>query len=372
MPKIARKPKAPAITPPGHLLSNLMPEPWYGEDYVGRKVAGVQDMAVFDIAAQMQHNVILAGPTGSSKTSAVYAWAAGWTGATGRKRVDGDWEYYNKVDTNRARPLVYIPCNAAADPSIFTGDWKPRSDGSGYRFVPSDVLYAIICGGVLVLDEVNMMKPNIAVYTYALLDKRRVIEVADAAGSGLCPGCAHINEGAEDFSDCTECGTNLGNGTLFEAHEDFCVFATYNPNYIGTKPLSEAFLNRFAINLTWDYDENVEDQLVFSETLLVMARQWRRAVAMGEIMSPVSTNMLMEFVAFAQHESLGLNFAILNLLNKFRPEERPVLERSIEANMAGLKSDLLGEDAEDPTSSDPDSWSSPDDEEDPEDDEETA
>jgi hypothetical protein len=99
--------------------------------------------------------------------------------------------------------------------------------------------------------------------------------------------------------------------------------------------LNEALSNRFAIQLEWGYEREVEAELVESGRLLDMADNIR---SLGEIRSPLSTNMLMEFERHAR--SFGMPLASRLLANHFAADERGPVNRALEANGAAIAADL--------------------------------
>lgn len=340
--KVTRKRPANA-EPAKHPLAHLIPDPWYAEEYVSRKISGVQDVIVLNKAHEHKANVIIAGPTGSAKTSVVYAMAAGFTGEIKRKRIDGEMVDVNVVDPDCARPVIYIPCNGAIEPSQLLGRHVPQADGS-YLFVPGDLLLAVIHGGIIYVDEINFMVPRMASVLHGLLDKRRTLKVLDAKGSGLCATCGLVNGGAVDVC---ACGEEIGSGTDFKAHPDCQIIAAYNPNYRGTIPPNEALLNRFAFPIEFGYDKVVEESLLYSGHLIEMAEKLREMAAEGEIRTPVSTNALIEFETFALDDDLGFGFACENFLNRFPVDERESIKQVVEAHTAGMNADLFADDDDD-------------------------
>ena len=163
------------------------------------------------------------------------------------------------------------------------------------------------------------MPPKIAACLHGLLDKRRTIDIPEAAGSEY--------------------------PTEIKAHPDTFVVAAMNPNYAGTRPLNEAFRNRFAIKLDWGYNEDVESELLASASLLEMAGSIRTRADAGEI-SPIPTNILIEFedicdtFGTAHGAEAGFNFAVDNLLNSYEDE----IERRIVVELFEIyKPRILGE-----------------------------
>ena len=276
-----------------HPLAHLIPEDFFFDDYISRDVsAEVSDLDTIDAAREMGDNVLIAGPTGSAKTSLVYAAAA-----------------------RAGLPVVNVPCNGAAEPRQFIGGWTPTPDGK-FDFVPGDLVTAVQHGGIIYLDEVNMLPPKIAAFLHGLLDRRRTVTLPDAKGSSL-------------------------ESTELSAHADCQVVAAYNPNYHGTRPLNQAFKNRFAIKLDFPYSHDVEKELVASPALLTFADSLRLHFDVGDLTTPVSTNMLMEFEQFTHNEVLGFDFAIENFIGAFTPEEQLVIREVLKLEVNNIWGDLF-------------------------------
>ena len=281
----------PKPTKPEHPLADLIPEQFFFEDYISREIAGVKDIDILASAHRMRHNVLLAGPTGAAKTSLVYAYAA-----------------------SIGMPVVNIACNGGADPRQLLGGWVPKPDG-GYQFQAGDLVLGVQHGAIILLNEVNFMPPKIAAVLYGLLDKRRTVYLADAAGS--------------DFP------------TVIKAHPETFVLADYNPGYHGTRPLNEAFKNRFAFKLAWGYDEGVESELLTSASLLEMANRLRERIDVGDLNTPIPTNALMEFEDVVWDEALGFDFAVFNFTSMFAEDEQQVVREVIEVYSERIQSELL-------------------------------
>ena len=260
-----RKRRAVAGRPAG--LSALIPEPEFGTEYVPRHFDGVQDLAILQYARQYRENTLISGPTGPGKTSVVLAFCA-----------------IKKI------PMVTVACNGAIDPSTLFGQRSIATDGSVvYR--ESSVLQVMREGGVLYLDEVNFAPPRIMSVLHGALDKRRVVVVPELENEQI------------------------------KLHPDCQIIATYNPGYEGTKPLNKAFLNRFPMKLTFDYDRKIEEQLVVTvPALLDVADRLRAAAESGDLETPVPTNLLREFEDHAF--DMGVAFAVTIFLNAFQPHER--------------------------------------------------
>ena len=289
--KSSKKEARPATAKATHPLAHLIPEDFFLDDYVSREISGVLDLDLIDVARVNRHNVLIEGPTGSAKTSLVYA-----------------------AGHRAGLPVVNVPCNGAAEPRQFIGGWTPQPDGT-FDFVPGDLVKVIQYGGIIYLDEVNMLPPKIAAFLHGLLDRRRTITIPDAAGSSF--------------------------PTEVRAHPDTQVIATYNRGYQGTRPLNEAFKNRFAIKVNFPYHHDVEDALLASAALMNFANSLRLRFDVGDLTTPVSTNMLIEFEEFAVNDALGFDFALDNFTGAFTAEEQAVVREVLTLEAPNIHNDLF-------------------------------
>jgi len=281
------------VIPSDHPLANLIPskEVFGKGNYISRYIGGVKDMDILARAHALRHNVLIYGPTGPGKTSCVYAYAA-----------------------ENNLPVVNVSCNGAADPAVFIGGWQPKPDQS-LHYAMGDVLTAVKYGGIIYLDEINFLPPKIAAYLHSLLDKRRTISVPSAQGSDV--------------------------ETVMKAHENCFIVATFNPDYEGTKPLNQAFRNRFAFQMEFDYDFDIEKELLNSPALLDLAFKLRQRKDIGDITTPIATNMLMEIEEFVDDDGLGFDFALVSFLNHFPVDERQIVREVLLVYAANIWTDLM-------------------------------
>lgn len=261
-----------------------IPRQELADKYVNRDIWGRRDYEVFDHARANKTNILIYGPTGPGKTTSVEAWCA-----------------------TRGIRLAMISGNASMEPSQLFGKFVPDGTGS-YMWIDGPVTDVVRNGGCLLLDEINFISPKIYTVAYPLLADDRSITLLDHRGE------------------------------VINAHPDFTVFATMNPDYIGTTPLNFALRNRFDIQIPWDYDDVVEAKLVSSKALLVLAKQLRAEAAKGAYETPISTNMLMEFKPFA--DALGYEFAVENFIAHFAPEEVGSIRLVFEAHKHNLQEDM--------------------------------
>jgi len=289
---VAPAPVVPAAPVGDSPLAHLIPVGKFGSGYINRKVAGsVLDFDVLDAARRTKKNVLIEGPTGSAKTSLVFAYAA-------RENL----------------PVVTVACNGAVDLRALLGGWVP-STGGEFTYAAGDIFEVVKHGGILYLDEVNFLPPKIAAVLYGLLDGRRSLYLPEAAGSDV--------------------------PTVVEAHEDFFVVASLNPGYLGTRPLNPAFRNRFTVKLDWGYNDEVEAKLIKSPSLRDLAHRLRERVTAGDLTTPVPTNVLMDFEEIVGE--LGFEFAAENFTNNFDVTERPVVVEVLAIYRDRIVSELAGD-----------------------------
>lgn len=283
----------------------LIPEMMYASSYLNREVLpGMQDFDVMNYALEQGDNIIISGPTGPGKTSMAMAFAA-------RRRL----------------PFYSVPSSDSFEPSQVFGKWNPLPDGR-FGWVDGPGTRVARDGGVMLINEINMLPPRMAAGLFALLDKRREITLLD-----------HDSEVVRAHRPNCWC----------DLPEDECkarwllIVADYNPGYEGTRRMNEALLNRFPIKLTFDYDSGIELALTKAPELLAIAEKIRRDVTTYS--APVTTNMLMEHVR--HHREAGLPFANMCFVNAFPDDERPAILAILDAAEKNLRKDVGSADEED-------------------------
>lgn len=291
MATVKAQPRRPRI----RKVDPLVPPMSIYEAYVQRKIeGGVGDMKVIEFALANRYNVLVEGPTGCGKTMMFRAFAA----------------------KHRMR-FGYVQCNIGIEPSQFFGRLTKKEDGS-WGWTNGIVPDFLENGGVLLFNEINFLPDKISTALFSLLDERRNVTLLDKDNDVISADPA----------------------------KPLLLAADCNPEYLGTRPLNQAFRNRFQIKSVWDYDAKVEKTLVLSTPLIDFAGKVRKA---DDIDSPLSTNMLQEFLG--NYKILGKKFAIDVLVNSFAPEERPVVRQlydtfkdNIDADLSNI--DLYAEDDE--------------------------
>lgn len=279
-----------------------VPDKKWAKQYVQRRIpSGQTEFEIFDSALAERENVLIFGPTGSGKTMSVLAYAS-----------ERNMPYYNVASHN------------GIEISQLIGQWIPTPDGH-YKWQDGAVTQIVRNGGVLLLNEINFMPERFTTAIFSLLDDRRHL---------LLMG---------------------NNGEIIHAHPDLLIVADMNPQYRGTRPMNEAFKDRWAHKLEFDYDPKIERSLIKSKSLLDMAGALRESYDKREIATPISTRSL---VTFSKNIiKLGIEYAIYSFLNSFgdtkeRNAVRMIVDNTYKANIAhdfGIAVDLhLNEDEVNP------------------------
>lgn len=277
-------------------VAALIPDPRIAEHYVHRTIGGVDDFDMLDMAIEMGHNVLLIGPTGSSKTTFFRAYAA-----------------------SRGLPFALVECSANMDPKAVLGRTMIDPEHNRPAFVDGTFTLVVRYGGVALVDEANLAHPRVTAAFHGVASVMRRLDLQDTGE--LIPA---------------------GRGGTGEA-QPFLIGSAINPtSYNGTTRLNQAFRNRFPICVQWPYLRHIEEQMVESTTLLNLAESIR---SLAEVQSPVSTNMLIEFERHAR--ALGIEFACDVFRNHFDDDEAGPVERALEANWYSIATDLgLDDDAD--------------------------
>lgn len=276
--------RLPKVQRDGRLA--IVPDYARYETYVGRAIEGVDYVQVFDVARHNRRNVLLSGPTGSGKTHAVEAYAA-----------------------LRQLPFYSISSSVAVEPSQLFGKFIPDPDNArGLMWQDGPVTDIFRYGGVLLINEVNFIPERISTVLFPALDYRRTMTLVDHKGEVI-----------------------VGHGNLL-------IVADMNPGYSGTRPLNIAFRNRFAVQLTWAYVNDIEAKMVRSTVLLDMARKIRTDQQAEAVQTPISTNMIVEFEELVG-ELQSVQFACENLVNHFDVRERAVINAIVRPFVQNLIND---------------------------------
>lgn len=257
-----------------HPLAARIPDISLSKKYVSRNIGGYRDLDLLKYAQDYQQNVLLDGPTGPGKSAMCYAYAA-----------------------LTRQPIVVISCNGGIDPNTFWGTYGFEEESQRIQWMWSDYAKGIVTGPtVILLDEVNMMPQKTAAANHTAL-RERFVSILERGGETL------------------------------QVADDVLFIATLNYGYHGTRELNQAFKNRFPMKIHVGYSDEVEEQLVNMPVVRELAKKLRAQAELGEIETPVSTNMLMEFEQYAL--SLGMDFAVENFLAAFTTTDSQAVKESV-------------------------------------------
>ncbi len=262
-----------------------VPDKKWADTYLNRKLeGGISDFQLFDTAMANHENILIRGHAGSGKTMSVLAYAS-----------SRNLRYYN------------VSSNVGLEPSHLFGSWIPTESGS-FQWQDGAVTSVVRHGGVLLLNEIDFMPERITTILFSLLDDRRQIQLMENGGE------------------------------VIEAHPNLLIIGDHNPNYRGSRPMNQAWKDRFHHKVEYPYDRTIERKLIPSTTLLEIVDKLRLMADKGEIDTPISTRSLVAFVSNAKQ--LGIDYAIASYVNGYLDDEREAVKLVIETAKAGIASDL--------------------------------
>ena len=244
--------------------------------YIHRKIENITDIDILKKAFETHKNVLLVGPAGCGKTSSARHFA-----------------YENKL------PYASVELHGGVEIGDLIGQWTPTDEAGKFKWVDGLLTFMVRYGGVFVAEEVNYMPSDFSSKLHGLLDKQRRLVLTEK------------------------------DGEIIYAHPQFCFIACMNYGAEGTHMLTEAFKDRFDVELSLDYDEKIERQLIKDEKLLQMANKLRTMYYNNkEVSTIVSTRMLLQFEDNAKE--FGRNVAERIFFDKFDSDERGKVKESFE------------------------------------------
>jgi MoxR-like ATPase len=245
--------------------------------YITRTIGGMNDVAILTEACKNKHNTLIVGETGTGKTHAV-KWVAKTLGL----------------------PYLRVNLDSMVTVEDLVGEFKPNGNG-GFVWQDGVLTRFVRTGGIFVCDEINAAPPEVLFLLHGLLDDGRQIVLRQK------------------------------DGEVLKAHENFWFVATMNFDYEGTKPLNQALLDRFQVNLTYEYSDKVEKKLVTDPYLIEFAKAIRKMHAKNMIASPCSTRQLIQFEA--NSKLYGARVAKEILVNRFEQQDRKAIKEALEMHI---------------------------------------
>lgn len=262
-----------------------IPDSKWAKEYINRKVEGVNDFDIYDYAMANGLNVLVEGHAGSGKTMSVQAYAS----ARGLR-------YFN------------VACHIGIEVSHLVGRWIPTADGH-FKWQDGAVTEVVRNGGVLLFNEINFLPERLSTFIFSLLDYRREIQLMENGGE------------------------------VIKAHPELLIVGDMNPNYRGTRPLNQAFADRFNVRLNFPYDKAIEMKILKNRALLEMANQLRAEHDKKSIATPISTRSLVSFIKNAK--AFGMDFACYSYINTFTNEtERSAVRLVIDTHRDNIAQEL--------------------------------
>ena len=285
----------------------------HGGTYLSRDVHGRNDLSLLRYARRCDPppNVKLYGPPGPGKTTLIMAYCATFKiplvtinafGGIDPNTFFGQWAPKSGVDVAEVMRVMgdvqsNLPAKERNDMSVVMPIVMAILGQDKFQWIYSDVVEVIRQDGFLFIDEANYLGGKVSAVFNSLFDRRRQITI--------------LEKGNE----------------VIKAGPRFQAAIAYNPETEGSRPLPDAFQDRFGINVPIDYDRDVEEGLLSMYATLDMGEKLRNGVQMGEIRTPVSTRKLMDFEKFAW--DMDLEFAIQNLVASFHKDERDTVMGSV-------------------------------------------
>lgn len=216
-------------------------------------------------------------------------------------------------------PVVQIQGDGDMDVLSIIGSQTYNEKYGGVVWVDGVLPFALRHGCWILLDEINLVAPEVLARLHSMLDDRRQLDLKE-------------------------------NNEALQVGRETVIFATMNPSdgdrHHGTRPLSPALKSRFSAVYQFDYlPQDAEARLLHERTglphseaamLARMAVDFRDAFKSGETLAPVDTRMLIALAARARHFPLEQAFRT-TLLNRFDEDSASVLRGIFRAHMPGAK-----------------------------------
>jgi len=271
-------------------VEEMIPDKRFADSYTNRYVtsdlngAKYYDFDIFEKARKLRHNVMLPGPSGAGKSTAFRAFAA-----------------------HKGMPFNSTEFHGGFDFASTVGNMSVREDKT-LEWLDGELTLLVPIPSILALDDVNFAPPRFVAPFFGLLDNRQSFYIS-------------------------------ATGRRVKKSPGALVMAAYNPGYLGTSQLNEAFRNRFMFTFDWGYDAGVEDQRVGAQTgtLLEMVRNMRKIDQMEDL--DVGTNLMEEFILTSK--AMGIGLASHTFLHHFEDSDvRAAVHDALSANLWQIADEL--------------------------------
>jgi hypothetical protein len=278
-------------------LDHLRPDPALVGEYVSRRLLnGKTDTDYLLECWERRENVLLVGDTQGGKTMLIHVMAC----------LVGE-----RMGLGKSVPVFTLSAsNGITDFDLFgqpTAWTNPETGQEQIVWLPGTVDMAARVGGILYLDEMNMMPERVTSSLHPVCDYRRAFtnraKAVKVPGDGFMPETVHVNN-------------------------DLWIAATMNPNYRGAGSLNEAFANRFR-HLEWSYDPTVEKRLIPNEAVRTFGDALRQSRALGHIRTPIGTAALMRLNEDVRRD--GVEMGLFVIRSMFTADEKLVVDEIIES-----------------------------------------
>lgn len=224
---------------------------------------------------------IISGPAGSGKTKLI-----------------------EQMCARMGRAVITVNCTGDMRSGSLLGRIAPDPETGKMHWEKGLVEIAAERGEILLLDEINMLDPEIQSSIHGLLTTRKM--------------------------------TLANNSRTFYAHPDFLIAGTMNPGYLGTKPLTEAFENRFIQeNQTYDIAidkkivANMPEPEVIQDALISLVKQIRASVNNKEMRKPFGHRTLAQVVSLRKMDFDLMGSLDRAYLNKLSTQDQQVIKTFI-------------------------------------------
>ena len=251
--------------------------------YIPRVINGVDEKTFWDYAITNGQNVLLEGQAGTGKSTSP--------------------EYDSYV---RGQGCAVVGCSVGLEVSHLLGKAIIDPTTGKPTWTDGILVQAMKNGDKIIFNEVDFAHPKVLQRIQDVAQQRKVTLIENG-------------------------------GEVVVAHPNFTLVATYNNGYRHSNKLNEAFLDRF-IKLRFDYNHEIESQLIKSPTLLELANQMRADSINGIYSTPISLRILSRFQD--QVRKLNYEFGANAFVLNFTEEERPSVKLLLEAHRTKLEEEL--------------------------------